>query len=92
MKRFIGVSSMSHENKGVRALPPETFETGEPFRTPLLVCEDYHSSDLQLDIEAHMPQSAAETRAHGGAAGRPFTRDIRAKSGTLGILAISGVA
>ena len=41
MKRFIGVSSMSHENKGVRALPPETFETGERFRTPFLVCEDF---------------------------------------------------
>ena len=31
---------MSHENNGVRALPPETFETGERFRTPFLVCED----------------------------------------------------
>ena len=40
MKRFIGVFTMSHENKGVRALPPETFETGERFRTPFLVCED----------------------------------------------------
>ena len=40
MKRFIGVSSMSHENKGVRALPPGTCETGKRFRTPFLVCED----------------------------------------------------
>ena len=40
MKRFIGVFTMSHENNGVRALPPETFETGERFRTPFLVCED----------------------------------------------------
>ena len=42
MKRFIGVFTMSHENKGVRALPPETFETGERFRTPFLVCEDLY--------------------------------------------------
>ena len=41
MKFFlIGVTTMSHENKGVRALPQETFETGERFRTPFLVCED----------------------------------------------------
>ena len=45
MKMFIGdgVSTFQyviHEIKGVRALPPETFETGERFRTPFLVCED----------------------------------------------------
>ena len=46
MKRFIGVFTMSHENNGVRALPPETFETGERFRTPFLVCEDLQKRPL----------------------------------------------
>ena len=63
MKRFIGVSSMSHENKGVRALPPGTCETGKRFRTPFLVCEDYLGNHVLRRSSSRGPAGMRERPA-----------------------------
>ena len=74
MKRFIGVFTMSHENNGVRALPPGTCETGKRFRTPFLVCEDSN-----LVFEFHVA-AALVTRPSPRASGKNPARV--AKSGS----------